>query len=395
MYFVNGVRIEKERVRNVRFERKKKKRMLTHVMKILYVANVRMPTEKAHGIQIAKTCEAFVKAGADVELVVPDRATHIKESVAEYYGLKNAFPVTRLRVPDIVSWGFVGFMIESLVFALAAAREARRRDSLVYGRDEIVLAAVTLFTNCPIVWESHTGAWNILARYVSRRAKEMVVITGGLRDFYVDRGVPSEKIHVAHDGLDRADFEHAESKEDARARLGLPRDMRIALYIGALGGWKGTDTLFEASEFLPDTVRIAVIGGTQDQIARARKKFPRVLFLGEKPYRDIARNQAAADVLVLPNTGKDVISVHFTSPLKLFTYMASDRPIVASDIPSTREVLPEGAAFWFVADDAESLAEAIQKAQSDPNASEKVSIAKSQVLLYTWDARARAILAKI
>ena len=75
--------------------------------------------------------------------------------------------------------------------------------------------------------------------------------------------------------------------------------------------------------------------------------------------------------------------------------MASDRPIVASDIPSTREVLPESAAYWFVADDAKSLAEAIQKALNDPNASEKVRIAKSQVLLYTWDTRARAILATI
>ncbi len=369
--------------------------MLTHVMKILYVANARMPSEKAHGIQIAKTCEAFAKAGADVELVVPNRRTHIKESVAEYYGLKHSFPVTRLWVPDIVSWGFIGFLIESFVFALVAARFARRRDSLVYGRDEIVLAAVAFLTNRSIVWESHTGSWNFLARFVARRAKKVIVITGGLRDFYVARGVPQEKIVVAHDGLDLANFEHAESKEDARTRLRLPHDMRVALYIGALGGWKGTDTLFKASEFLPDTIRIAVIGGTQDQIAKARQQYPRVLFLGEKPYRDIANNQAAADVLVLPNTGKDVIATHFTSPLKLFTYMASDRPIVASDIPSTREVLPQNAAYWFVADDAKSLAEAIQKAQSDLSASEKVSIAKSSVLLYTWDTRARAILATI
>ena len=364
-----------------------------NMQKILYIANVRMPSEKAHGIQIAKTCEAFAKAGADVELVVPNRLTRIKENVAEYYGLKNSFPVTRLRVPDIVSWGFIGFLIESLVFALAAVRFARRRDSLVYGRDEIVLATVGLLTRKEIVWESHTGAWNFCARYVAHRARKIIVITGGLRDFYTTKGIAAEKILVAHDGLELAPFEHPESKDAARERLGIPHDASIALYIGALGGWKGTDTLLEASRMLPENIRIAII--TSSNTDGLAQKYPRVLFLGERPYREIANNQAAADVLVLPNTGKDVIAMHFTSPLKLFTYMASYRPIVASDIPSTREVLPENAAHWFVADDAKSLVEAIQKALNDPNASEKVSIAKSQVLLYTWDTRAQAILAKI
>ena len=42
-------------------------------MKIYYVANARMPTEKAHGIQIAKMCEALIEAGAKVELIVPRR----------------------------------------------------------------------------------------------------------------------------------------------------------------------------------------------------------------------------------------------------------------------------------------------------------------------------------
>lgn len=44
-------------------------------MKLLYIANLRMPTPKAYGIQIAKNCEAFARAGLEVELVVPSRPT--------------------------------------------------------------------------------------------------------------------------------------------------------------------------------------------------------------------------------------------------------------------------------------------------------------------------------
>ena len=364
--------------------------MLTHVMKILYVANIRMPTEKAHGIQIAKTCEAFAKAGADVELVVPDRRTHITEDIASYYDLKKTFPITRLRAPDSVSWGFIGFLIESLVFAVAAARFARRRDAVVYGRDEIVLATIGLFTNREIVWESHTGAWNLFARYIARRAKKIVVISNGLRDFYISKGIPTSKIIVAHDGIDLSSFENPESKKDARARLRLSQHVKIALYIGALGTWKGTDTLMEASNFLPDDTCVAIV--TSSDTKSLRTKYPRVLFLGEQPYRDIASNQAAADVLILPNSARDVIGARYTSPLKLFTYMASKRPIIVSDLPSMREVLSNENAYFFKADDANDLARAIREALTDPLARERAARAYEKVLQYSWTARAKRIL---
>ena len=47
-------------------------------MKILYLADIRLPTEKAHGAQIMKTCEALARAGHAVELVVPRRANAMR-----------------------------------------------------------------------------------------------------------------------------------------------------------------------------------------------------------------------------------------------------------------------------------------------------------------------------
>ncbi len=361
-------------------------------MDILYVANVRMPSEKAHGAQIAKTCEALVHVGAKVELIVPDRKTPITEDAAAYYDLKETFPITKLPVFDTVSWGMLGFLIESFSFAFAAARYIRTHSGILYGRDEVILGLISFLTAREIAWESHTGAWNFFAKRIARRAKRVVVITKGLREFYIEHGIPAERIVVAHDGIDLKAFEHPESKEESRKRLRLPETSSIAMYIGAFGSWKGTETLFEASEILPKSIRIAVIGGTVEEIVALKERYPRIIFLGPRPYRELADNQAAADVLVLPNTGKDVIGARFTSPLKLFAYMASGRPIVASDISSTREVLPKEAAYWFKPDDAHDLASAIEKALTDPHAGSQAHIAKEEAARYTWDARAASIV---
>lgn len=356
-------------------------------MKIFVVANVRMPSERAHSIQIIKTCEALVSCGHEVELLVPDRKTSIKEEAFSYYDVVKTFSIRQLPVLDTVNYGSLGFLVESYSFAHAVRRYLRGTSfDLLYGRDELVLQHQT----GPYVWESHTGAWNSAARKVARAANHIVAITKGLKDFYTARGISREKISVAHDGVDLEQFSHPESKEVARTRLGLPLTLPIAMYIGRLDGWKGTDTLLEASSLMPSTV-LAIIGGEEGQIAELSRRYPRVRFLGARPYRELANNMAAADVLVLPNTGKDEISVTFTSPLKLFAYMTSSIPIVASDLPSIREVVDERMAYLVLPDDATALSEGIKEALAGGKT--RAQEALKRVQEYSWKRRAERITA--
>jgi glycosyltransferase involved in cell wall biosynthesis len=102
---------------------------------------------------------------------------------------------------------------------------------------------------------------------------------------------------------------------------------------------------------------------------------------------------AAADALVLPNTALDIISARFTSPLKLFAYMASGKPILASDLPSIREVLDDTCAYFFTPDDAQNLARGVEKVLSDATgAAERGHEAREKVKAYSWKARAARIL---
>lgn len=339
-------------------------------MKLLYVANIRLPTEKAHGIQIMKTCEALAKAGAEVELCVTDRATPIQDDPFAYYHIRTPFTLTRLPVLDLVEWGKLGFYLESLSFARAARRVlGERRVDIVYGRDEFVLAR--LAAHVPFVWETHTGSWNSAAKCAARRARLVVAISQGLKDFYIERGVPAEKILVAHDGVDPEQFGSDVSQGEARAKLGLAPGKPLVVYTGSESAQKGVPTLRAAAERLPQ-VELLVVSG--------------------KPHKEIPLYLRAADLVVLPNSAATIVSERFTSPMKLFEYMASGTPILASDLPSTREVLDEESASFARPDDPADFVRAIKEALADPGRSVRAVRAKAKVRDYTWDARARTIL---
>jgi glycosyltransferase involved in cell wall biosynthesis len=360
-------------------------------MRFIYVANIRLPTEKAHGVQIMKTCEALARQGARVTLVVPARRTPLSKDPFTYYGVEPLFTIVRLPVIDLIALGRMGFWLESLSFSIFALGYVLTRPAdIFYSRDELPLFLISFFRN-NTVWESHGGRLNFLIRRLLRICSGIVVITKGLEEFYALR--TKLGILIAPDGIDANSFENPESKEAARARLGLPFDKKIALYVGRLDGWKGTDTLFEAARLLPSDIQIVAIGGEERQVEALKDRYPGVLFLGFRPYRELANNQAAADMLVLPNTGKDETSVRFTSPLKLFSYMAAGKPILASDLPSLREILSEKNAEFFVPDDPRSLAQAMENLFDNEERMRRIALqAKAEISHYTWDARATRIL---
>ena len=101
----------------------------------------------------------------------------------------------------------------------------------------------------------------------------------------------------------------------------------------------------------------------------------------------------AADVLVLPNKPMSRLSTHHTSPLKLFEYMAARRPIVASDLPSIREIVDDDSAVLVPACDPQELAGGLTRAlNGGPEMAKLVAQARRKVARYSWDERAKHVL---
>ena len=368
-------------------------------MKLLYLAPIRLPTEKAHGIQIMGTCAAMSRAGAEIELIIPNRKTHIKEDPFNYYSIKERFPITRLRVPDTVSCGRFGFIFYAVIFAIRAAFYSRRIGAdFIYTRDPITLCTLSVFRVRPLAWEVHTAHPRV-PKFIMRGVSAFVPITRGLARWYEARGVPTADIHVAPDAVDLSLFNAVKDRQKERvalrARLNIPAESKIALYIGSFGlyAWKGVDVARKAAEHAPE-IRWLFVGGTAKECEELTRGAPKqVMTLPRVRREDIANLLCAADVLLLPNKSGDPASERDTSPMKLFEYMASGVPVVASDVPSLREVLNKRNSFLAPPNDPKALAEEVRGILSNPDEAEaRASAARIDVEAYTWDKRAEDML---
>jgi len=209
-----------------------------------------------------------------------------------------------------------------------------------------------------------------------------------------------KKIIVAPDAVDLEVFDFEMSKADARNKLGLHENGILLGYTGSLKTnemEKGIGIVLQALQTMPDVSLIAV-GGIQRHIAGYQalaEKFKvkdRVEFRERVELAKLALYQKVSDVLLIPFPKNDHYA-YFTSPLKLFEYMASGRPIVASDLPSLREVLNEQNSILVKPDDPQSLASGIKKVLENQELAGKLARqAREDVSFYTWKNRAKMII---
>jgi len=196
------------------------------------------------------------------------------------------------------------------------------------------------------------------------------------------------------DAFDPDDFIMSLDRNGCRNKLGLPLNKKIVLYSGHLYEWKGAHILAEASSAFPE-ISFIFIGGMAGDVERFKKAFgdrQNISILGMKPHHEVPYYLRAADILVIPNSGKSDISKLYTSPLKLFEYMASGTPIIVSDLPSMREILNESNALFFQPDDVANLSKAIGKmAVYDRLGRSLAERAMTDVASFTWINRARSI----
>src|SRR5579872_2154839 len=90
-------------------------------MKLIYIANIRLPTEKAHGVHIMLMCQAFAQSGVKVELIVPWRFNPIKTDPYIFYSAKRIFKIRRLFSIDLIPLGSIGFFIHEKIFGFSTS----------------------------------------------------------------------------------------------------------------------------------------------------------------------------------------------------------------------------------------------------------------------------------
>lgn len=363
----------------------------------------RFPSEKAASLFAAKSAEAFADKGVIVELLVPKRKEVSAEEAFSYYGIKRNFSVRELPTVDFFGGPLkkIAFWASYVAFSLSCLKYLKDNagpDDIIYSNETLPLwvsarACPNTFYEMHDFPESKLG---LFARFL-KRARWILVHNkwklGKLRETFL---IPESKLLYEPNAVDISAFDPKVTQKEAREKLSLSLDNKLVVYTGHLYGWKGVDALAKAASKLPHDIFVAFIGGTEKDIASFRAKYGKeanIIIVGHRPHKEIPLWQRAADVLVLPNTAKEAISAHYTSPMKLFEYMASRKPIVASDIPSIREILDGDSAFLVSPDDEVALADAITLALGDKAGAEaRAAKAFDSVREHTWEKRAERIL---
>ena len=230
-------------------------------------------------------------------------------------------------------------------------------------------------------------AW--MERFVVRRSRVVVVICAHLEETVrgIDPNVPTVLIENAPGSGDEP---VPGSGVAIRRALGLSAETPVVLYTGTFESYQGLDLLFAAMRRVvsvkPD-VRLVLAGGRPDQVAAARAHASSAglgdaaIFAGQRPAEEIPAFLDAADVLVSPR------STGTNTPLKIYQYLRSGRPIVATRLLTHTQVLDDSVAFLTPAT-AEGFADGILAALTDPTAARSVAERARHLAdtKYTYDA---------
>jgi glycosyltransferase involved in cell wall biosynthesis len=370
-------------------------------MKIYYVTNARMPTEKAHGIQIAKTIEALIGTGLDMVLVIPRRKT-VPESIKEFYDLKTDVPTQYLFSLDFYNKGRVGYFLSSLSFMLSYTlffilKKIKGEEFILYTVDlDNYSSSFIGFTGVPFFTEMHGGKPDIWPqRFLFKHVLGVITINSIIAEELQKKFNKSEELFIVEPNAVDLEMFKPLDKKTAREKLLLPYNQKIALYTGRLFAWKGLEIFIEAARMLPGDFRLYIVGGTKEEFSKLTgfMDIPdAIICKGEHPQSDIPLWMAAADALIVLGTKRDTQSYYWTSPMKLFEYMTSKRPVIASQTPALEKIVNDTEVVFYEPDNARDLAEKIKYTVDHPlETKDIVSSAYERSQQLSWRGRAERI----
>jgi len=373
---------------------------------LFYFTNY-FPASKARHVQIAKMVDSFMDTTLDVKFILRELRQTDNSDYRSNYNLKNVFDIVEIPSLRILPLKYDYYYKYNLRNYLGKLRSIYDPNNIFlysrYGKNTGPLTEILVESGVGrfrgVFAEVHEGLSGCEEQYV-KKLDGVIVLNNSLKKHLIEKGVDERRILVAPSSADSSLYIRYSSacREDLRELLDLPKYKSLVVYTGHLYDDRGVEDLISAAKYLDDDIQILLVGGLERDLKRLKNMLSgsgfehRIRFEGMKRPSSIPLYQMSADVLVMPYSGNWELR-EWSSPLKMFEYMFSKRPIVATDFPVVRDILNESNSLLVKPGDQKGIAKGISKCINDREFADSIAIrAFEDVCDFTWSNRAKRII---
>ena len=364
-------------------------------MRLSYLFNSAVPSHNAGSIQVIKTCEGFIQNNKEVFIITPN--TGLRTSIKSFYDLKSTPKRIKLKYFTQYPRGFKYYIFS----ILSVIKAISLKTDLFITRNLFTLIILNILKKKTII-EIHHDLSNEgrIVRFIYRNFKilnsrnilRVIAITKPVKKFLIQTlGVNENKIKIIPSASSlRLKFKPLKKKK--KYRIG---------YFGSLEKSKGLEFIIKLAKI--DKINdYFVYGGKKDDIDELNKtnNFKNLYLNKFVSYKNLKYHLDKMDVLIMPSNKKKLKSLggvgniaKYTSPLKLFDYLAAGKFIIISDLKVFNEIIRNNKHCIVMKLDHFKWLKVIQNIKNDLK---NINVLKRNALLlskqYTYKNRAKLIL---
>ena len=309
-------------------------------MKVVYLFNSSLPSYNANSLQVANMCYNIAKYIGQITLITPN--TGLKKTIFSHYGLNKNFKILKIKYFNSFPTGlkYYLFSIISIFYSL------KLKPDLFITRNYFTLFLLILLQK-KVIFEVHSSLetegrlnnliYDNLPIFNSKNLVNLIFITNSVKNFFYKKYKIKDRKHCILPSSSNIVPVIPKPQNNKKFKIG---------YFGLVHKSRGFNFICNLSK-IDHQNEYHVIGGTESDVSNFKKKFSRknlILksYIQNKAIKDYIKKM---DLLILPYEKKVLSSGNvneiskFTSPMKLFDYLASSKPIISSSLPVLYEIL--------------------------------------------------------
>lgn len=374
---------------------------------LIYVPTITFDSCVGNSVHVRELAQNLLKLGNEVVVIA-------NLSNSAYDGI---VAVRSTKIPRIGVLGWLIAQIQALF--LVILETAKNKYQLVYTRFGFSSGPCLLIarlTGIPCVIEvngfprdeakvSRVGLWGKITGYLTnwvsdtacRYAQQVIAVTPRIKEVLVaEYSIETDKITIIPNGANVDLFKPMDTNQ-ARRQLNLSGTDYFVTFIGMLAAWQGVEYLIRSAPYIlkgyPEGKFLIVGDGPmKEELIKVAKNIgvsDSIIFTGMFPYDKVPLYINASDVCVVPK--KPMASGY--SPLKLYEYMACEKPVVATRTGGFEILEDNNAGLLVNPENLQEFAEAIIKLLQDPELRKQMGDngRKYVVENHSWESVARRV----